>query len=69
MPEMKGRSLEELDEMFLNRVSVRKFRKYECALRQDAANDVLMKSEETKLKDVSSAHAEEVEEGAESKKR
>lgn len=64
MPEMKGRSLEELDEMFLNRVSVRKFRKYECVLRQDAANDVMMKSEENKLKEITSTHTEEAEEGS-----
>lgn len=62
MPEMKGRSLEELDEMFLNRVSVRQFPKYECALRQDAANDVLMREEEErKIKEVTSTHTEEVE--------
>jgi hypothetical protein len=30
MPEMKGRSLEELDEMFQNRVPRRDFPKYQC---------------------------------------
>ena len=30
LPEMKDRSLEELDELFQNRVSVRDFRKYQC---------------------------------------
>ncbi|KAK5054454.1 hypothetical protein LTR84_001344 [Exophiala bonariae] len=62
MPEMKGRSLEELDEMFINRVSVRQFPKYECALRQDAANDVMMRGEEQKIKEVTTTHAEEVSE-------
>lgn len=57
---MKGRSLEELDEMFLNRVSVRNFRKYECALRQDAANDVLMREQDLKTKEVAASHTEEV---------
>lgn len=62
MPEMKGRSLEELDEMFINRVSVRNFRKYECALRQDAANDVYMHGDGLKMKQMgATTHAEEVE--------
>lgn len=30
LPELKGRSLEELDEMFESRVPTRKFRKYVC---------------------------------------
>lgn len=65
MPEMKGRSLEELDEMFVNRVSVRRFPKYECALRRDAANDVMMMGEELRVKEaVTSTHAEEVVDGA-----
>ena len=73
MPEMKGRSLEELDELFLNRVSVRNFRKYECALRQDAANDVQMKkADDLEVKNVTTTHAEEAhgnenESGAENK--
>lgn len=33
---MKGRSLEELDELFQNRVSVRNFRKYQCVSSQQA---------------------------------
>jgi hypothetical protein len=41
MPEMKGRSLEELDEMFAARVPVRKFRSYVCAVREDARRDVV----------------------------
>ena len=30
VPEVKGRSLEEIDEMFENRVSVRDFPSYQC---------------------------------------
>ena len=30
LPEVKGRSLEEIDELFQNRVSVRDFPKYQC---------------------------------------
>ena len=30
LPEIKGRSLEEIDELFQNRVSVKDFPKYEC---------------------------------------
>lgn len=41
MPEMKGRSLEELDEMFAARVPVRKFRAYVCAVREEARRDVV----------------------------
>lgn len=38
MPEMKGRSLEELDEIFANRVPARKFRGYQCANVEKSAN-------------------------------
>lgn len=40
MPQMKGRSLEELDEMFLEKVSMRNFTKYECRIKEDALRDV-----------------------------
>ncbi|KAH8880557.1 MFS transporter [Thozetella sp. PMI_491] len=36
LPEMRGRSLEEIDEMFENRVSVRDFPKYECQISRQA---------------------------------
>lgn len=62
MPEMKGRSLEELDEMFINRVSVRNFPRYECALRQDAANDVyVLHDDGLKMRHIGATHSEEVE--------
>jgi hypothetical protein len=37
---MKGRSLEELDELFENRVSVRNFRTYHTAIQDAAVHDV-----------------------------
>ncbi|EJU02939.1 general substrate transporter [Dacryopinax primogenitus] len=40
MPEMKGRSLEELDEIFEARVPARKFPEYVCHISQEAAHDV-----------------------------
>ena len=49
MPEMKGRSLEELDEMFAARVPVRKFRTYVCEVREEARRDVV--GDEKKLDD------------------
>ena len=36
LPEVKGRSLEEIDELFQNRVSVRDFPKYECVSSEKA---------------------------------
>jgi hypothetical protein len=40
MPEMKGRSLEELDEIFQAKVPAMKFKQYECNIRDEAAFDV-----------------------------
>jgi hypothetical protein len=42
LPEMKGRTLEELDELFQNRVSVRDFPGYEC-LSSERAKEVALK--------------------------
>jgi len=36
MPEMKGRSLEELDEIFAARVQARNFKSYHCLIREAA---------------------------------
>lgn len=36
MPEMKGRSLEELDEIFAARVPARKFESYHCLIGEAA---------------------------------
>jgi hypothetical protein len=41
LPEMKDRSLEELDELFQNRVSVRDFKKYQC-VSSERAREVAM---------------------------
>lgn len=40
MPEMKGRSLEELDEIFEAGVPARKFKQYECKIVQEAKHEV-----------------------------
>lgn len=40
MPETKGRSLEELDELFFEKVSVRNFTKYETRIKAQAIRDV-----------------------------
>jgi hypothetical protein len=37
---MKGRSLEELDELFYNKVSVRDFPKYHCTVMDGAVREV-----------------------------
>jgi hypothetical protein len=37
---MKGRSLKKLDELFENRVSVKKFKKYHTMIREQAVHDV-----------------------------
>jgi hypothetical protein len=44
LPETKGHSLEELDELFMNRVSVRDFPKHQVMLLQMAALEVQEKS-------------------------
>lgn len=41
LPEMKDRSLEELDELFQNRVPVRQFAKYQCVSSERAKEIVL----------------------------
>lgn len=41
MPEMKGRSLEELDEIFAARVPARKFESYQCLIREAAHVDAV----------------------------
>ncbi|RFU29316.1 hypothetical protein B7463_g7021, partial [Scytalidium lignicola] len=40
LPEMKGRSLEELDEIFEARVATWEFSKYQCIIKDEAAHDV-----------------------------
>jgi hypothetical protein len=49
LPEMKGRTLEELDELFQNKVPVRGFPKYEC-ISSERAREIAM--EMTEHKDV-----------------
>ena len=42
IPESKGRSLEELDEIFEAGVSARKFSEYKCKIVEDAKQDILV---------------------------
>jgi hypothetical protein len=59
IPEMKGRSLEELDELFDNRVSVRQFPTYQTQIQRDAVRDV--QATIGAFKDKSEVHEETVE--------
>jgi hypothetical protein len=47
VPETKGRSLEEIDEMFENHVSVRGFKKYHCISSETAREIVKMEGHES----------------------
>lgn len=40
MPEMKGRSLEELDEIFEAGIPARKFKQYECRIVEEAMHEL-----------------------------
>ncbi|KAF2647183.1 general substrate transporter [Lophiostoma macrostomum CBS 122681] len=51
MPEMKGRSLEELDEIFEAGVSARKFKGYECRIVEEAMHDIDIKHTGTTRKE------------------
>jgi len=53
LPEMKGRSLEEIDELFEKRISVKEFPTYECECTRQAHEIAMQK----KL-DASVTHAE-----------
>ncbi|KAI1176165.1 general substrate transporter [Nemania sp. FL0916] len=55
VPETKGRSLEEIDELFNNRVSVRKFKTYQTNIINEALKDVKGRSEEMEKSTVSYA--------------
>ncbi|KAK0720972.1 MFS transporter [Lasiosphaeris hirsuta] len=46
LPEVKGRSLEEIDELFIKKVSVRDFAKYECECTKQAHEIVTQKKSE-----------------------
>lgn len=61
MPEMKGRSLEELDELFFNKVSVRNFPKYHCVVMDEAVHDVQVNTGLFKEKDAAISDVEHIE--------
>jgi hypothetical protein len=46
MPEMKGRSLEELDEIFAAGTPARKFSEYQCVIREEAVHNVKVSEEQ-----------------------
>ena len=51
MPETKGRSLEELDEIFEAKIAARKFTSYKCQIVEDARQDVFANREAQQTKD------------------
>ena len=60
VPETKGRTLEEIDELFANRVSVRGFRTFRTAIMEEALRDV----NDRKNGDAGAAQTREVEHAA-----
>jgi hypothetical protein len=56
LPDVKGRTLEEIDELFEKRISIKEFPKYECQSSTQAQNIIVQKLEEKR-----SGHVEEVE--------
>ena len=61
VPETKGRTLEEIDELFANRVSVRNFRTFRTAIMEEALRDVNKRKDEdageTRVREVEHAIA------------
>ena len=61
VPETKGRTLEEIDELFANRVSVRNFRTFQTAIMEEALRDVNKRRDEdageTRVREVEHAVA------------
>jgi hypothetical protein len=51
VPETKGRSLEELDEIFEAKIPARKFPSYKCQIVEDARQDVFANREVQQTKD------------------
>ena len=61
VPETKGRTLEEIDELLANRVSVRNFRTFRTAIMEEALRDVNKRKDEdageTRVREVEHAVA------------
>ncbi|OAA61662.1 General substrate transporter [Niveomyces insectorum RCEF 264] len=57
VPETKGRSLEEIDELFENRVSVWRFKSYQC-ISSEAAKEIVKKDHEAGLPEPNVVHIE-----------
>lgn len=66
LPEMKGRSLEELDELFQNRVSIKDFKKYQC-VSSERAREIALKEAGEGVDEKAGAVVETVEDTAASK--
>ncbi len=64
IPELKDRSLEEIDQLFAEKVSVRQFPKYHCTMIEAAVHDVQAKTGMF-TDNIEMKHVEEVVEGAE----
>ncbi|RDL32040.1 Uncharacterized protein BP5553_09442 [Venustampulla echinocandica] len=63
LPETKGRSLEEIDELFENRVSVKDFPKYHTKIQEEAARDVQSMRRNGSSKEPVVTHVEKTEKG------
>ncbi|KAF2258410.1 general substrate transporter [Lojkania enalia] len=59
MPEMKGRSLEELDEIFEAGTPARKFKQYECRIFEEAMHDIDAKNMKSGKERDAAVHYEE----------
>ncbi|XXG93821.1 hypothetical protein Hte_000070 [Hypoxylon texense] len=59
IPETKGRTLEEIDELFANRVSVRKFKGFETSIAAEALKDVEGRSPGAEKKLTTTEHIDE----------
>ncbi len=59
IPETKGRTLEEIDELFANRVSVRKFKNFETSIVAEALKDVESRSPGVEKKLTTTEHIDE----------
>ncbi|KAI4869218.1 general substrate transporter [Hypoxylon rubiginosum] len=59
IPETKGRTLEEIDELFANRVSVRKFKNFETSIVAEALKDVESRSPGAEKKLTTTEHIDE----------
>lgn len=60
MPELKGRTLEEIDELFANKVSAWKFKSYKTTIMDEAFRDVQKRETFGEKRDGKEAQATEL---------